>query len=331
MTRSKFLSLVAVVCWLVGCTPAPAPISTKDSNAASKQLNIVCTVSMVTDIVRQVAGEHGQVTGLLNEGVDPHVYVPTTSDTGRAMQADAVFYCGLHLEGKMVEGYEAQRKKGKSYFAVSDGIPHNKIITSELVSTAHDPHVWGDIQLWMACVREVEKRLSEIDSAHAAAYSANANQLLGELEQLDAYIREVIGSIPEPQRTLVTAHDAFGYFSRAYKIRVRAVQGISTDSEAGMKDVNNLVSFLVENKIPTVFVEASVNEKDLRAVIEGAQQQGSPIRIGGTLYSDSMGPKDTYEGTYIGMQDHNATLIARSLGGMAPERGWQGKLKLLSP
>ena len=286
---------------------------------------------MVTDIVRQVAGEHGVVTGLLNEGVDPHLYVPTTSDTGRAMAADVVFYCGLHLEGKMVEGYEAQRKKGKPYFAVSDGIPHDKIHSSELVASAHDPHVWGNIQLWMECVREVEKRLSEIDPTHAADYAANAKQLLGELTKLDGYIREVIASIPAAQRTLVTAHDAFGYFSEAYGIRVRAVQGISTDSEAGMKDVNNLVQFLFENKIPTVFVEASVNDKDLKAVIEGVQQQGGAIRIGGTLYSDSMGPAGTYEGTYIGMQDHNATLIARSLGGQAPERGMQGKLKPLGP
>lgn len=286
---------------------------------------------MVTDIVQQVAGEHAEVTGLLNEGVDPHVYVPTTSDTSRAMGADIVFYCGLHLEGKMVDGYEAQRKKGKPYFAVSDGIPHDRILSSELVATAHDPHVWGDVQLWMSCVREVQKRLSEIDPSHAADYAVNADRLHAELKELDAYIRDAIASIPDTQRTLVTAHDAFGYFSRAYNIRVRAVQGISTDSEAGMKDVNNLVSFLVENKIPTVFVEASVNEKDLRAVIEGAQQQGAKIQIGGTLYSDSMGPKGTYEGTYIGMQDHNATLIARSLGGKAPERGWKGKLKAPAP
>ena len=327
----KFHSSVlcaGVVCLLlIGCSPAPSTSPSGQPAGTDKRLQVVCTVSMVTDIVQQIAGEHAEVSGLLNEGVDPHVYVPTTSDTSRAMKADLVFYCGLHLEGKMVDGYESQRKKGKPYFAVTDGIPHDKILTSDLVATAHDPHVWGDVQLWMNCASEVEKRLSEVDPAHAADYAANSARLLEELKQLDTYIREVIASIPEAQRTLVTAHDAFGYFSRAYSIRVKAVQGISTDSEAGMKDVNHLVSFLVENKIPTVFVEASVNEKDLRAVIEGAQQQGSNVQIGGTLYSDSMGPKGTYEGTYIGMQDHNATLIARSLGGQAPERGWKGKLK----
>ncbi len=294
---------------------------------AAKRLNIVCTVSMVTDIVRQVAGDHADVIGLLNEGVDPHVYTPTPNDTGLALKADIVFYCGLHLEGRMVENYEAARKTGKNFFPVSEGIPHDQLRSSETLAGVHDPHVWGDVQLWMQCAREVTRRLQEHDPAHAADYTANADRLLGELTGLDAYIREVIGTIPEQQRTLVTAHDAFGYFSRAYGIQVRAVQGISTDSQAGVNDTNQLVAFLVENKIPTVFVEASVNPRDLQAVMEGAQQQQWSVRVGGTLYSDSMGPRGTYEGTYIGMQDHNATLIARSLGGKAPERGWQGKLK----
>lgn len=281
---------------------------------------------MVADIVRQVAGEHAEVTGLLNEGTDPHVYVPTANDTTRALQADIVFYCGLHLEGRMVADFEAAHKKGRQFFAVAEGISHDKLRSSEAVAGLHDPHVWGDIQLWMECVREVAKQLKLHDPAHAADYATNADRYLGELIQLDAYIRKVIASIPEQQRTLVTAHDAFAYFSRAYGIQVRAVQGVSTESQAGINDTNRLVAFLVESKIPTVFVEASVNPKDLEAVRAGAKQQGWDVGVGGTLYSDSMGPKGTYEGTYIGMQDHNATLIARSLGGQAPERGWQGKL-----
>lgn len=293
-----------------------------------KKLNIVCTVSMVTDIVRQVAGGHAEVTGLLNEGVDPHTYVPTTSDTSRALQADIVFYCGLHLEGKMVEGYEAQRKKGKAFYAVTDGISEDKIISSELISSAHDPHVWGDVQLWMDCVGEVREKLCEMDAQHSGEYTSNAERLLEEMAGLHAYIREVIASIPDEQRVLVTAHDAFTYFSRAYGIQVRSVQGISTDSEAGMQDINQLVSFLTEKRIPTVFVEASVNDKALRAVVESVRQRGGAVRIGGTLFSDSMGTSGTYEGTYVGMLDYNATLIARSLGGVAPERGWKGQLSV---
>ena len=325
-TSTRFLLLVSALSVLVGCQPVAVPPATGTTPATAKRLNIVCTVGMVTDIVRQVAGEHADVTGLLNEGTDPHVYVPTANDTAQAMRADIVFYCGLHLEGRMVADYEAAHKKGRKFFAVSDGIPHDKLRTSEAVAGIHDPHVWGDVQLWMECVREVAKRLQEHDPAHATHYTANADLYLEELKGLDAYIREVIASIPEQQRTLVTAHDAFAYFSRAYGIHVRAVQGISTESQAGVSDTNALVAFLVENKIPTVFVEASVNPRDLEAVREGAQQQGWVVGVGGTLYSDSMGPKGTYEGTYIGMQDHNATLIARSLGGKAPQRGWRGKL-----
>ncbi len=329
MTSARVLLLATTLGVLVGCQPPAAPPASGTTPAsATKRLNIVCTVGMVSDIVRQVAGEHADVTGLLNEGTDPHVYVPTANDTAQAMRADIVFYCGLHLEGRMVADYEAAHKKGRKFFAVSEGIPHDKLRSSEAVAGIHDPHVWGDVQMWMECVREVAKQLKEHDPLHAADYTANADRYLGELTQLDAYIREVIASIPEQQRTLVTAHDAFAYFSRAYGINVRAVQGISTESQAGVNDTNRLVAFLVENKIPTVFVEASVNPRDLEAVREGAKQQGWDVGVGGTLYSDSMGPPGSYEGTYIGMQDHNATLIARSLGGKAPERGWQGKLKM---
>ena len=316
----------SLVTLLGGCGPTADPSGTASNSTPAKRLQIVCTVGMVTDIVRQVAGEHADVTGLLKEGVDPHVYIPTGNDTGLALAADLVFYSGLHLEGRMVENYEAARKKGKSFFAVTDSIPHDQLRSSETISGVHDPHVWGDVKLWMECVREIAKRLKDHDPVHAADYADNSDQLLSEMSKLDVYIREVIGTIPEQQRTLVTAHDAFAYFARAYGIKVRSVQGISTESQAGVNDTNSLVAFLVENQIPTVFVEASVNPRDLQAVIEGAQQQQWSVRVGGTLYSDSMGPKGTYEGTYLGMQDHNATLIARSLGGEAPERGWQGKL-----
>ena len=325
---THFLLLTATLSLLAGCSPKASPDQSGEGVRAGQKLNIVCTVGMVADIVRQVAGEHAEVTGLLNEGTDPHVYVPTANDTALAMRADIVFYCGLHLEGRMVADYEAAHQKGRKFFAVAEGIPHDKLRSSETVAGIHDPHVWGDIQLWMECVREVAKQLKAHDPAHAADYTANAERYLGELTKLDDYIREVIASIPEQQRTLVTAHDAFAYFSRAYGINVRSVQGISTESQAGVNDTNRLVAFLVKNKIPTVFVEASVNPRDLEAVREGAQQQGWKVGVGGTLYSDSMGSKGTYEGTYLGMQDHNATLIARSLGGQAPERGWQGKLQL---
>ncbi len=293
--------------------------------ASPGKLKIVCTVGMVTDIVRQVAGEHAEVTGLLNEG-STHTFTCRPTRHGSGDVGDVVFYCGLHLEGRLVDDYEAAHKKGRKIFAVTAGIPHDKLRGSEAAGL-HDPHVWGDVQLWMECVREVARQPGQPRSAARRRLSGQRRQAVGGADGTRSLYprRDPLDS--EQQRVLVTAHDAFAYFGTGvYGMQVRSVQGISTDSQAGVNDTNALVAFLVENKIPTVFVEASVNERDLRAVIEGAQQQNWRVRIGGTLYSDSMGPPGTYEGTYIGMQDHNATQIARSLGGTAPERGWQGKL-----
>lgn len=310
--------------WLSGCEsptssePPPAPTT-------GHRWKIVCTIGMVTDLVQQIVGELGEVLGLLSEGVDPHLYRPTARDTGLMMQADLVFYSGLHLEGRMTEDFEAAEKHGRRFYAVTADLPEDQLITSD-VAGVHDPHVWGDVRLWIQCARTIARRLLAFDPSHAATYQANSDRLCTELEKLDLYIRQVIASIPEPQRLLVTAHDAFAYFSRAYSIPVKSVQGISTESEAGVNDINALVDLLVDKKIPTVFVEASVNPKSLEAVREGTAQRGWPVSVGGTLYSDSMGALGTYEGTYAGMMDANATTIARSLGGNAPVEGWRGQL-----
>ena len=189
-----------------------------------------------------------------------------------------------------------------------------------------DPHVWMDVKLWSQCVSAVASGMSEFDEAHTSEYRDRAESYQKELEGLDEYVRGVIDSIPREQRLLVTAHDAFGYFDRAYGLEVKSVQGISTDSEAGVADINSLVDLLVARKIGAIFVESSVSDKGLRAVIEGAAKQDRKVRVGGELFSDAMGQSGTYRGTYIGMIDHNATVIARELGGQAPEGGFQGKL-----
>jgi manganese/zinc/iron transport system substrate-binding protein len=183
-----------------------------------------------------------------------------------------------------------------------------------------------DVKAWSLCVEHVAECLAKTDPPQAEEYRANAKSYCQELTKLDEYVRTVIQSIPEEQRILVTAHDAFEYFSRAYGIEVKSVQGVTTESEAGVLDVNRLVDFLVEHKLPSIFVESSVNSKNIKAVIEGAASRGVTVKIGGELFSDAMGADETYEGTYIGMVDHNATLIARGLGGTAPERGMNGKL-----
>jgi manganese/zinc/iron transport system substrate-binding protein len=191
----------------------------------------------------------------------------------------------------------------------------------------YDPHVWMDVSAWMKAVEVVARSLGEFDPAHAADYTANAEALNKRLAELDAYARKVIGSIPREQRILVTAHDAFNYFGRKYGIEVRGIQGISTESEAGLQDINRLVDLIVAKKLPAVFVETSVSDKNVRSLVEGAASKGWTVRIGGSLFSDAMGAPGTYEGTYIGMIDHNVTTIARALGGEAPARGMSGGLQ----
>lgn len=506
-----------------------ALLSPPPAHATPKQYpyKAVATVGMITDIVRNVAGDKAQVEGLIGEGVDPHLYKPTRRDLIALRQADIIFYNGLMLEGKMAdvltkiarekpvyavtEGiqelpvidvealqdqlevqnaiYQAMMERlqkemtpvalrepnarivdmaspsivkgennvylstatvqvllqepntldGATTLPVMQGIPESPALTSVVIDrlspedqailvkpysgmsidavltknlqikqiqetwlltffyahpddpqlaakianyyaneyvnyvtqtniksamyavedlrkrTEHqrkkvtevraklkqaesddyvltdeedhyDPHVWMDVRGWIQATKVVEKALAEFDPKNADYYQENAQTYIAQLEQLDAYAREVLASIPEGQRYLVTAHDAFNYLGRAYGIEVRGIQGLSTESEAGVRDIEQLVDFLVQNQIPAVFVETSVSDKNVRALIEGAAARGHTLVIGGSLYSDAMGAPGSYEGTYIGMIDHNTTTIARALGGQAPEKGLNGKL-----
>lgn len=286
----------------------------------------VATVGMIADIVRVVAGEHAEVNGIIGEGVDPHLYKPTTSDVKALQSADIIFYNGLMLEGKMGDVLVRVATGGKPVHAVTEAIMEQGeyVITDE--SEHYDPHVWMDVKGWIRAVEVVRNSLVKFDTDHSADYEANAKGYIEKLNELDIYCHEAIESIPETQRVLVTAHDAFNYMARAYGLEVRGIQGISTESEAGVKDIENLIDFLVSRKIPAVFVESSVSDKNIRALVEGAKARGHNVKIGGELFSDAMGQADTYEGTYLGMIDHNATTITTALGGKAPAKGWQGKL-----
>jgi manganese/zinc/iron transport system substrate-binding protein len=328
---SGLLILTGLV--LTGCaaesSEAPAksgsPAAAK-SNSNPARYRIVTTTGMVADIVQQVAGDHAQVEGIMGSGVDPHLFRPSTSDHTKLFAADVIFYSGLMLEGGLESALKKAHEQGKPAYAVTEEISSSYVRHAAEFEGHPDPHVWNDVAAWSECVAFIAKKLAEYDSPHAADYRQNAERYRAELAKLDAYARQVIASIPEKQRVLVTAHDAFEYFSRAYGIPVKSVVGITTESEAGVEDINSLVSFLVEQQIPAVFVESSVNSRNIEAVIEGAAKKGWAVKIGGTLFSDAMGATGTYEGTYVGMLDHNATVVARALGGEAPERGMQGKL-----
>ena len=241
-------------------------------------------------------------------------------------EANVVFYSGLKLEGRMQDALEQVNRAGRPVIAVTSKLEPSYLRSPPEFEGHHDPHVWMDVAAWSQCVDVVVETLSKIDPEHADEYQQNGKNYQAELAKLDEYVRTVIESVPASQRVLVTAHDAFGYFGRAYGIDVRSVQGVTTESEAGVHDVNRLVDFLVERRLPAIFVESSVNEKNIRAVIEGTDSRNVKVQIGGELFSDAMGAEGTYEGTYIGMLDHNATSIARALGGSAPDKGFQGRL-----
>jgi manganese/zinc/iron transport system substrate-binding protein len=244
------------------------------------------------------------------------------------MKADLIFYSGLGLEGAMQGAFQRASQSGKTVVAVTDSLPKDELRFSSQFAGHPDPHVWNDVGLWSDCLETIVATLSKVDETHAGEFAANSQAYRLELTKIDAYARQSLASIPQGQRYLVTAHDAFSYFARAYGLEERSVQGITTESEPGVQDINALVDFLVQNKIPMLFVEATVNSANLRAVVEGARQRGWQVRLSDqVLFSDSMGAAGTYEGTYIGMIDHNVTAISRGLGGTAPERGMQRKLK----
>ena len=288
-------------------------------------IDIVATTGMVGDIVRQVVSQNGNVHVLMGEEIDPHLYRPTRADIARMQRADIIFYNGLHLEGRMGDTL-VQLARTRPVFAVTELVDEAILLEDQEYEAAFDPHLWMDVTLWMKAVEAVTAALSELDPAGAHEYRSNAEAYLADLKALDGYVREIMATIPRERRILITAHDAFGYFGEAYDIEVIGVQGMSTESEAGLEEINRLVGYIVENEVAAVFAETTVPDRALMAVIEGAAARGRRVRIGGELFSDAMGAAGSYEGTYVGMIDHNATTIVRALGGNAPERGFHGRL-----
>jgi len=314
--------VLSVAIATVGCTEAPAPTQQRTT------YRVVCTVGMVADIVREIVGDRAEVKGIIGQGVDPHLFQATRDDVAAISEADVVFYCGLKLEGKMEAIFKNISDQGRPVFAVTDSVPEDLLLAGDDAGGHHDPHVWMAPTLWKHAVSRVATLLSEYDPDASELYQANAEAYLQKVEALDAYARDSFATIPEKSRVLVTAHDAFNYMAQAYGFEVHGIQGISTESEAGIADVNALVDLLVERDVQAVFVESSVSEKNVRSLLEGAQSRGHEVVVGGVLFSDAMGKPGTYEGTYLGMIDHNITTIVRALGGTAPQRGMQDQLSL---
>lgn len=298
------LLLAASILFITGCS--------SKKEITSGKLVIVTTTGMIKDAIQHVAGDHAEVIALMGPGVDPHLYKATQGDLEKLTHADIVFYNGLHLEGKMGDVLE---KLGhlKPVIAVASEIPESSLRAVPGFGGTHDPHIWFDVKLWEQAVRTISKTLQKQDSVHAADYASNTTAYLAQMDSLHETIKQKISEIPEQQRVLITAHDAFGYFGDAYNIQVRGLQGISTVAEFGVKDVTSLVNFIIERNIKAIFVETSVSQKSIEAVAEGCRQKGWEIKIGGSLFSDAMGAEGTPEGNYIGMVSANVKTIADAL------------------
>ena len=280
---------------------------------AERQVQIVATTNIVADLARQIGGDRVEVTALMGPGVDPHLYRASEGDVGRMTGADIIVYNGLELEGKIGEVLEQVEGRGIQTVAVAEGIPEDSLAASAVYAGAYDPHVWMAVPLWKVAAGELAEALKALDPTHADTYTARLAETLAVYDSLDAYVRQRVGELAPEQRVLVTAHDAFGYFGAAYGFEVRGLQGISTATEAGTRDVQDLVAFVVERQIPAMFVESSVSPDAIEAVREAVRARGHEVEIGGNLFSDALGQQGAPEGTYEGMIRHNVDTIVGAL------------------
>lgn len=309
---------LAAVLALAGCRESAGDTGRGDRpDSGSDRITVVATTGMLADLARAITGDHAEVRALMGEGVDPHLYKPSPGDIRLLSSADVVLYNGLHLEGKMGEVLESLGRK-KTVVAAAEGIDPARLLAPPEFEGQKDPHIWFDVSLWMEAAEVVRDALAKADPPRGPVYGVNAEKHIAALAALHEEVKAEIGRIPSDRRVLITAHDAFGYFGRAYGIEVLAIQGISTDSEAGLKDINHLVDVIVQRRVPAVFVESSVPRRTIEALIEGARARGQQVRIGGELFSDAMGPAGTPEGTYIGMIRHNVRVIVEGLAGAPP-------------
>ncbi|WNB16770.1 metal ABC transporter solute-binding protein, Zn/Mn family [Marivirga arenosa] len=284
----------------------------------NEQTYIVCTTGMIKDAAKNIIGDKAKIEALMGPGVDPHLYKATQGDLKKLQAADIIIYNGLFLEGKMGEILE-KLKNRKTVIAMAELLNKESFINNTEFQGAYDPHIWFDVNLWKKASTLLSKKLIQYDSSNQNYYQKNTDQYIHSLDSLNEAVSQKLKDIPDSKRVLVTAHDAFAYFGRAYNIEVRGLQGISTLSEFGLRDVSNLVEFITENEIPAIFTETSVSEKAIKAVLEGCKSKGHDVVIGGSLYSDAMGEEGTFEGTYLGMVHSNVEKIVEGLSRISKE------------
>jgi len=301
--KSYILSLLFVIT-LFSC---------KEDKKEKTKLNVVTTTTMITDLVKNIGGNLITVNGLMGAGVDPHLYKASEGDVSKLVNADIIFYNGLHLEGKLVEVFEKMERQNKTQVPLAESLDKKGLIGSEYFASNYDPHVWFNIEYFKQFAKQVTNVLSEKDPKNSVNFIENEKKFLEKLDALQTKVKATIETLPVEKRILVTAHDAFNYFGKAYDFEVVGLQGLSTATEAGVKDVQKLANFIIEKEIKAVFIESSVPQRTIEALQASVKAKNHDVKIGGTLYSDALGNTGTEEGTYLGMFEYNVNTIVNAL------------------
>jgi manganese/zinc/iron transport system substrate-binding protein len=294
---------------------APETTAAGDPRPDRERILVVCTTGMVGDLVRSIAGEHADVVVLMAAGTDPHLWSPTRSDVPGILDADAVFMNGLMLEGRAGDAFARVETSGRPVVRLAETLPRNDLLTDPANPSSFDPHVWMDPLLWARTAPAAAAALAKAAPEHAADFTANATRFAAECDALDRELRIELAGIPTPQRTLVTAHDAFRYFGRRYDLAVRGIQGISTESEPSLAAIESIVGEMSDAGVGAIFAESTVSDRSVRAIVDGCAARGHEVGVGEALYSDALGPAASDAATWKGMLRHNAKAIASGLGG----------------
>ncbi|WP_209125086.1 metal ABC transporter solute-binding protein, Zn/Mn family [Alkalihalobacillus sp. BA299] len=308
--KKSFIYGVFVTCALlvgVGCSNG-ATTSTEEGENGT--IDVVTTIAQIAEPLSVIGGDRIEVESLMGPSVDPHLYNPTQGDIATIEGADLIFYNGLNLEANMVEIFDSIAES-KPVLAIGETLPKDELLEEELGVV--DPHVWFDIDLWKLALASAVEELKEYSPSDAEYFEENKQAYFAELDEINAEATEKLANIPEKQRIIVTAHDAFGYFGNKFSMEVVGLQGLSTEDEIGVSDINETISIIKEYKIPAIFVESSIDDRTIKSVIEGAASDGVTVELGGELFSDAMGEAGTDEGTYIGMYRHNVETIYNAL------------------
>lgn len=276
----------------------------------NQKLVILTTTNIIADCIKNIVGDDAEVQSLMGTGVDPHLYKPSQGDIAKLNNADIIVYNGLHLEGKMTDMLE-KLSKTKHVFSVADNLSLTDFI--KVGEHSYDPHFWFDLRLWAKGLTNVALKIQSIDTANHGVYQQRLVDYQKEIVKTESLIKAQITKIPSSSRILITAHDAFSYYGRAYNIEVKGLQGISTMSDFGLRDVEMMIDLIVAKKIKSIFVESSISPKSIESIQEGVKAKKHAITIGGSLFSDALGAEETAEGTYLGMLKYNTNTITNAL------------------